>query len=315
MGIFDTIFNIVLYRPLGFLLSLAYAIVPNYGIALLIFSIFIRLILFPTNISTQKGLAKNARMQAKVEKIKKKYATNKQRQQEEINNLYQREGFNPLSGGCLPTLIQFPIILALYQVVYRPFTYIAYAPSSVIDAAKTALQALNIDGVANMLKSSTQAELAIFRYYDSIKDSVPELAQYYDRLGDRFFNFLGLDLSVTPNIGEINVIWLIPILAGLTSLLLGVLQMMKQKKQNPEATKSMGCVTYTMPLISIIFAFSMPAAVGFYWTCSNVAMLLQNYITNKLFPPEDMLGKLLITETIERRSKEKMRKLRIKASD
>ena len=291
-------------------MSVAYSIIPNYGVALILITIFIRLILFPTQISQQKGLAKNARMQAKMQRLQKKYGSNKKRLQEEQQNLYQREGFNPLSGGCLGQFIQLPILLALYNVVYRPLTYIAYAPSTVIDAAKDALLKLNLEGVTQNV-INLQGEVLAFKHYDQIKSAVPELTQYYEKLGSGFFNFLGLDLSATPHWNELNVILLIPILSGLSSLVVSLVMMKRQKKQSPESAKSMGCLTYGMPIFSLWIAFSVPAAIGLYWIASNIATLIVNIITNKLYPPEEMLGKIFITETIERRSKENMRKDRL----
>lgn len=302
------ILNIILYAPLGWILSTCYSLVSNYGIALLMVSVIIRLLLFPSTIHQQKGMAKNARMQAKVARLRKKYATNPKKLQEETNALYQREGMSSMTGGCLPMLVQFPIIIGLYRVVYRPFTYIAKAPLELVEKATEAVKALPANILEGAKITTTNVEVEIFRFFDHIKDAVPGLEKYYNDLGNGFFHVLGLDLSQKPEFSSFGVIWIIPILAGLTAFALSFYQMKKQKEQNPEMAKSMGCMNYTMPLVSFAFCFSLPAAVGFYWICTNLVMLAQTLLVNRFYPPEKMLGKVLIQETVERRSKENMRK-------
>lgn len=126
----------ILGTPLGWILSFFYNLAQNYGLALILFTLFTRLILLPLSIKQQKGLVKMAMFRPKMEEIQKKYAKNPTKMNEELSNLYAREGYNPLSG-CLPTLIQFPILFGLIDVIYNPLTHLLKMNKEVIQTAIT----------------------------------------------------------------------------------------------------------------------------------------------------------------------------------
>ena len=121
--------NSIFGYPLGWLMWLCYKIVSNYGIALIIFTLLTKLILFPLAIKQQKSSLRMARMQPKLEELQKKYGKNKEKYNEEMLKLYDEEKYNPMSG-CLPMLIQFPILFGLIDVIYKPMTHIRRMSSS-----------------------------------------------------------------------------------------------------------------------------------------------------------------------------------------
>ena len=126
--------NSIFGYPLGWLMWLCYKIVANYGIALIIFTLLTKLILFPLAVKQQKSSLRMARMQPKLEELQKKYGKNKEKYNEEMLKLYDEEKYNPMSG-CLPLLIQFPILFGLIDVIYKPMTHILRIPSDVIKIA------------------------------------------------------------------------------------------------------------------------------------------------------------------------------------
>lgn len=125
------------YSIFGFLFRILYSFVDNYGVALVIFTLFFRLVVLPANIKTQKGSAKQVRLQPKLKRIQeryKDYAPNERQQkiQEETNALYQREGYSAMTAGCLPLLFQLPILWGLYGVVRQPLTYVLQSPKGLV---------------------------------------------------------------------------------------------------------------------------------------------------------------------------------------
>ncbi|MBQ8016356.1 MAG: YidC/Oxa1 family membrane protein insertase, partial [Clostridia bacterium] len=114
----------ILGVPFGFLLKLIYDSIGfgNYAISIVLLTLFSRLLMVPSNISQQKGMAKTQRIQPKLRRIQTKYAGNQQKIQEETNALYQREGYNPMNAGCAPMLIQFVLLFGLIGAIYYPLS-------------------------------------------------------------------------------------------------------------------------------------------------------------------------------------------------
>ena len=118
------IINTVFGYPLGWIMWLCYKIIPMYAVALVLFTIITRLVLLPFSINQQKSSVKMKIIQPKITEIQSKYANNREKMQQELEALYARENYNPMSG-CLPMLIQFPILFGLIDVIYKPLTHIA----------------------------------------------------------------------------------------------------------------------------------------------------------------------------------------------
>lgn len=321
------------YQIFGWILKFIYNLVGNnYALALIVFTLFFRLILLPSTISQQKGAAKQMRMQAKVNRIQEKYkdyqkADKQQLIQQETQALYQKEGYSSMTGGCLPLLIQLPIMWGLYGAVYKPLSYILGIGSDAL--VKFADIYKDITGTAiDVLKSgSTQAEMLILEKFNEIAPKATEVSQDVINTIQNFdFTVLGIPLYARPsfdtikNFGSATAIdrWLllIPILAALTSLMTSLLTQKRQEKNNPAnaaQNKQMSCMMMLMmPLMSLWITFSLPAAVGMYWIISNVVAFLQTLILGYTHEPRKVLAKLMVEETIERRSKEENTKLMAK---
>lgn len=299
----------IFYAPFGWILSWCYEIVGNYGWSLVLFTVLTRFIMIPLAISQQKGMAKQARLQPKIKKIQQRYAGNQQKINEEMNALYQREGANPLGAGCLPLAIQFPIMIGLYGVIYRPLSYVLHLPKETIDMLTDAVQ--KIAGEATG-RAATTVELSVINHANEVISSLPNLgADVAEKLQNFDFTFLGINMAQIPDYKVFNLLWLIPILSGVTSLMTSALSYMRQRKTNPEMSKNpaMGCMSFGMPLFSVYIAFQFPAGIGIYWTMSNLFMFFQTLIIGHTHSPKNVLAKVMIEETIERRSMENNLKL------
>ena len=277
----------ILGTPLGWILSFFYNLAQNYGLALILFTLFTRLILLPLSIKQQKGLVKMAMFRPKMEEIQKKYAKNPTKMNEELSNLYAREGYNPLSG-CLPTLIQFPILFGLIDVICNPLTHLLKMNKEVIQTAITITNTVLGEGGV----SRYSQEMSVIRAvsldpgaFSSIGGDFVSQIQNFD------FTFFGLDLGVTPTFA-LNVFLLIPILSGISSFLMSWLSMKNNAMPNDGASAGMNrSMMIMMPLMSVWIAFQVPAGVGIYWLLSNVIMLVQQYVLGRVYNPREMAEK------------------------
>ncbi len=298
--------------PLGWIMLLLYKVIPNYGIVLILFTILVKAALFPLSVKQQKSTAKMAVFQPKIDELNKKYANNKQKLQEEMMKLYEAHGYNPMSG-CLPLLIQFPILFGIIDVVYKPLTHLLRIPKETLNAAVDILKT-NYEALGQVVG---QQQLQIISEMHN-----PEHAQWFASLGADFVNkvsgfnysLFGLDLGQIPKLGW-NWLMLVPILSGLTSLLVSIVSMKMSPASQQQQGGMMKGMMYGMPLLSVVFAFSLPVGVGVYWIISNILSGVQSVVLFKLYNPEkykaEYQAQLEAEEANRRLEREKRRKKKL----
>lgn len=302
--------------PLGWIMWLLYTIIPNYGICLILFTVMVRAILFPLSIKQQKSSAKMSVFQPKMAEIQKKYANNKEKQQEEMMKLYQDHGYNPMSG-CLPLLIQFPILFGIIDVVYNPLKHILRIPSDVIT------QLTDIVSQHMEMFNPSQAQLQIvsaIQNPDNLSWFSSISTEYVDKIANFDYSLFGLNLGIVPEM-SLNWMLLVPILSGVTSFLVSYISM----KTNPsmETNQQSGCMMkgmmYGMPLFSVWIAFTVPVGVGIYWIVSNVLAGAQSIILNKMYSPSrykaEYEQKMQEVEEQKRLEREKRRKKKLERGE
>ena len=302
--------------PLGYIMWAMYQIVHNYGWAIILFTIVTKLLLLPLSIKQQKSNVKMQVIQPKAKEIQEKYKNNPQKMNEELQALYQRENYS-MSAGCLPLLIQFPIIFGLLDVIYRPLTHLLH----ISDAAMTQITEIATGFIGTAATSGYAPEIAILNSVKANPDAYLAVGQeVISTIQNLDMHFFGLDLSTFPNqviqfglSGEalaslLNPIILIPILSGLTSLLMSLITL----RNTPSAKGSgMTGMMLMMPLMSLWFTFMVPAGVGLYWTMSNVMSAVQSLIMNHFWNPKEIAEKLKKEEE-ERRERERLEKIEAK---
>ncbi len=292
--------------PFGWLMYGCYSIFNNYGVALIFFALVTKVVLFPLSIKQQKSTARMQLLNPKLEKLKKKYGKDKQKYQEEMMKLYSEEGANPM-GGCLPLLIQMPILFGLYYVIYAPLTYILRFSKETVAAAKDIVIALGDKGevfnsiVSNanfdrrpeiyILKAIGQNKEAFLNEAVSNSDKYHGIGQeFVNKVSDFDFSFLGINLGDVPQLA-FNILILIPILSFIANLGVTLYTQRKSKKNNAgmqQMGMGMSAMLYVMPVISAIMTFQFPAGVGLYWIISSVLALFQSMILYKMYSPERM---------------------------
>ncbi len=305
------LYSIVGY-PLGWIMYICYKIIPVYGVALILFSIIARVLLVPLSIKQQKSMIKMQIFRPRMEEIQKKYANNREKMAEEMNKLYAEEGYNPMMG-CLPMLIQLPILFGLIDVIYRPMTHILRISGDVITQMQTiAAPLLNLTSEALAKDYSSQLKVigAIQQNSDAFASIGTDVLEKVNALN---LNFLGIDLTQTPQFTQFNILWVIPILSFITSALLSVFTMKQTAASagdNAAAAGMSKSMMLMMPLMSGYFAFMFPAGVGIYWVVSNLLMALQTFLLNKFMNPVEMAEKAKAEYEARR---EQLRKEKIEA--
>jgi len=287
----------------GYLLSLLYNMVNNYGIAIILFTIIIKLLLLPLSIKQQRTMKKSAKMQEKMKVIQFKYKNDTEKMNQEIMELYKTEKMSPFSG-CLTAIIQLLLLLSIFYLVRSPITYMEKIPAEDINKYSNQLQEEGKE------ISKVYPEIDLIREYNWLKEKNPEDANI-EKLNLQM-NFLGLDLSKIPqqNMADYTV-YIIPILYILSSFIsIRMTTSMQQKGKKEEVVidgeteqqalvekkeeNEMDAVMQTnkmmswmMPIMSTSIAFVAPLGLALYWLISNILMILERVILNKVIKQED----------------------------
>ena len=285
--------------PFAWLVRLFYDLTNSYGVALILFTLVIKLIMLPFQMKSKKSMMRMSRVSGQMQELQKRYAKNQAKLQEEMQKLYEEEGVNPMSG-CLWSFLPLPILMALYSIIRQPITHFMMLSKDVLQTVVQSVADAGVD-LTNivMMDKATGAP--------ALKDGLYQMAAYgqinlvkaVQEMGlstpDGWFNvnykFLGLDLTATPweYVKSFTFTWavigviLIPILAGLSQFVFNKLTMKTQPQADAAGGASMKSMMYMMPLFSVYIAFIMPAALGVYWIAQSVFSLIQEAILNKTF--------------------------------
>lgn len=277
--------------PFGWIMYWFFQLVKNYGVALVLFTLFTRLILVPLAVKQQKNTIRMQAFQPKLQKLQKKYANNKEKLNEETMKLYSEEGVNPMSS-CLPLLIQMPIIFGLYNVINKPITHLLRISSSTIAKATTIITE-NKDKF-EALKGVSERSIDV-RAESYIIKAVQENSSMFSDLGSGFvdkvsnfdYTFLGLNMGDRPTFTSILI--LVPILSFVVNLAVTIYTQHKTKQMNPgpkPGGMGMNAMLYIMPVFSAVFAYTVPAGLGIYWILSSLFALIQTFVLYNIYTPE-----------------------------
>ncbi len=298
MGFFGTI-GYFICIPFAALLRLFYNLTGSYGFAIILFTLAIKLILLPFQMKSKKSMVRMSRMSGKMKEIQKKYANNQAKMNEEMQKFYAEEGVNPMSG-CLWSFLPLPILLALYSIIRQPITHFMMLGEDVVQKLVTAATAAGVDmsaivqmkdGAAVVVDGVTQLSPYGQIGLAKVASSMPELTSGIDGWINMNYSFLGLDLSSTPwdtvstfaISGVFIGMLLIPLLAGGSQLLFSHFTMKQQPGMDGPGAGSTKTMMYMMPLMSVYFAFIMPAALGVYWIAQSLISMVQELIMGKFY--------------------------------
>ena len=281
----------------GYLLQFLYTLVNNYGLAIILFTLIIKLLLLPLSIKQQKTMKKSSELQEKVKVMQFKYKNDPEKLNKEMMNLYKTENVSPFSG-CLTSIIQMLLLLSIFYLVRSPLTFMEKIPQENIN---TYIQQLKDEGKAI---SNVYPEIDLIRETELLKEKNPE-DQFVEKTNVKM-NFLGLDLSKIPqqNMTDYTV-YIIPVLYILSSFISIRITTAKQQKDKEdkklknidgntgkeikEENNEMDAVMQTnkmmswfVPIMSISIAFIAPLGLALYWLISNILMIAERLIIDKV---------------------------------
>lgn len=286
----------MLVNIFGYLLEFLYNTINNYGLAIILFTVIIKLLLLPLSIKQQRTMKKSSELQEKMKTIQFKYKNDPEKMNQEIMNLYKTENMSPFSG-CITAIVQFLLLLSIFYLVRSPLTFMEKVPSENINNYISQLQE---DGRSI---SNVYPEIDLIREYNWLKEKNPEDANV-DKLNLKM-NFLGLDLSKIPqqNMTDYTV-YIIPVLYILSSFISIKMTTAKQAKMSQENKKSVidaetgeevkeenemdtimqtnKMMSWMMPIMSISIAFVAPLGLALYWLINNLLMIAERIILDKV---------------------------------
>lgn len=274
----------------GYVLNLIYSFVGNYGLAIILFSVLIKIAMLPLSIKQQRTLKKNEKIQKEMKIIQLKHNGNQEKINQEMMELYKREKMNPF-GGCFSLIIQVVLLFAMFYLVRSPLTYMKKIDTEVIENQKTEIrQELGDNSI-----SPNYPEISIIKYVQdkNLKDN-----ELYINM-----NFLGLDLNKVPqeNFNDYKV-FIIPILYVISSVVSIRLSANtgnknKEEEENKEkddeadpaemAAQMNKSMSWMMPILSVTIALMAPLGLALYWLVNNIIMIIERLILNKIFSKEE----------------------------
>ena len=284
--------------PFGYLLDWLYVFSSNYGVALILFSLIVKLVLLPMSIKSKKSMLKMSRLAPLARSIEAKYGDDRQKAQMAVQQMYKEEGVS-MGGGCLWSFIPLLILFPLYYVIREPLTYMLHNSRSISEAIVAYMRASGAD----LGKNSYYAQLAAAGQLGEFIPELKEVALFAGaKLREMNFSFLGIELSGIPTWrfwtcegwGEIGL-FLIPVFsAGFQAISMVISQKMNNQvatnadgEKDAAAAKTANQTTATMlimmPLMSLWIGYSMPAAISIYWIAQAVLGMVQEIILNNHF--------------------------------
>ena len=311
---------------LGYVLNFIYGSVNNYGLAIIIFTILLRVIMIPINYKQKVNMKKSAIIQEKTKELQKLYGDNQEQLNKEIMNLYKEHNMSPMSG-CLTSILTLFIFISVFYIVSRPLTYMRHLDNSIITQYTDEIYGTNNDNIENTIDNTVedndkQPTTQNRRTYPEIA-IIKEKGESDERV---YINmkFLGLDLSDIPSQNYSNwTVYIIPVLYVLTTFVSLKLNEAMSKKRKEDAIKNAvvtervvsrdenkeekslvptdkddddtldtmndmsKTMTWMMPIMSVSISLIAPLGLALYWLVGNVFMIIERLITNKIINDND----------------------------
>lgn len=298
--------------PFGYLLKWIFDFVGSYGLSIILFTVFTKVLMYPLMLKSKKSMRQVQKLQPKMNALQERYKTNKQKYQEEVAKLYQEEKVNP-AGSCLPMLVTLPIMMGLYYVIQQPLTYLMHLDTAQILALAETL------GVTVNSASLRMSEITIASGLQSVFASgnagqIAEISAISSTIFPIDFYFLGINLAEKATLG-FKLIMLIPILSGFTAWLSMTYTQKLQGVDTSAQAGQMKAMSMMMPCMSAYFGFILPAGLGIYWITGNLYTMAQEFVMHKQLSKIDALADEKTKEKEEREAENRRKELEIKKEE
>lgn len=284
----------------GYILNFIYELVKNYGLAIIIFSVLLKLVLLPLSIKQQKTMKKTAKIQKKVKELQEKYKNDQMKMNQEMMDLYKRENLSPFSG-CLSSIIQIVLLFAMFGLVRSPLTYMKKIDTDTLNNYVVEIK----QEVGENSISRNYPQISILKYVSTHKTEEDPLYINMD--------FFGLDLSNIPQENWQDwTVYIIPLLYVITTMIsMKITTKMtsadtkkediieikneeekdknKDKEPDPQdmAAQMNKSMSWFMPIMSVSIAIIAPLGLALYWLVNNILMIAERLIINKCLSSEE----------------------------
>jgi YidC/Oxa1 family membrane protein insertase len=281
----------------GYILNIINNLINNYGLAIIIFTILIKLIMLPLSVKQQKTMKKSTKLQEKMKVLQFKYKNDPEKLNKEMMNLYKQENMSPFSG-CLSAIVQFILLISIFYMVRFPLTYMENIDKNQIS---TYVNQMKQDGIS---VSDAYSEIDIVRELDYLKEKFSDDNEL-NKINLNM-NFFGLDLSKIPqqNLSDWTV-YIIPVLYIISTFISmkittkmqnnnksdsEVIDITEDKKEKEEEKNEMEeamaqsnkMMSWMMPIMSISISLVAPLGLALYWLVNNILMIMERLVLNKL---------------------------------
>ena len=308
--------NMLFGVPLGYLMYFCYTITQNYGLAIILFTILVKIVLFPISIVAQKNSIKLVMLQPKLDEVKRRFSGDNDKITEEQIALYKKEKYSP-TLGLLPLLVQIPLIIGLINVIYNPLQHLLRLSGDTISSFSEITEQLlgtqlGWGGQLQIIDAvcSNPSEFVSIQGTESIIATIKNLD----------LSFLGLNLAQIPEMTKLDAVFLIPVVSGLSAIVMCYAQNKIDVLLKQQSSIAKWSMTIFTVVFSTYFAFVVPAGVGLYWIIGNLSSIMVLYICDRLYTPADLRKSAQKqrpskAERLEQRERKKAYRLREKADD
>ena len=288
---------------IGYVLYGLYFVVRNYGVAVILFTVVLNLLMFPPYIKQQKGMAGSMKMQKKMQELQKIYGNDKAKLMEEQQKLYEKEGMGGMGGSCLMMFIPMLIFMSLFYALSSPLTNMLHLDANAVTQASNFIQHVPGDALASTLGSyaTTYHELDIAKDFTQIQPYITDIFSHYDmqklQMFSGSFKFFGLDLLQAPAVSGhfwsslfSSPLFLLPLASiGLQigSTIYMTYSQINMGQDQPGAQQ--GCMTVVMVGMSVFFGYVtciVPAAMSLYYTINGLMGLVRTWMMQKYYSPQ-----------------------------
>jgi len=299
--------NTIVGTPLGYLMYACYRVFRNYGIAIIVFTLLTKVVMFPISLLVQKNSIKMVKLKPELDMLRYQYVDDNDAYLDAQSALYKREHYNPMAG-VIPLLLQLPIILGLLDVVYKPLKHLLHFPPE--------LQQAFVEKTAQLMSTTVEelgstAQLSVVERVRAVPESfaaLPGAAEAIQQIRGLNMTFFGIDMADTPSIHTLDALFLIPVLAGLSAFLMCWVQNKVNVLQIEQNKLSQWGMTAFMIAFSSFFTFIVPAGVGLYWTFGNLFSIGVMFLCNAVYSPKEYIDYEILEEMKRTAAEDKERK-------
>ena len=281
MSAIFTFIQEVFADPFGLILGGLYSLTHSYVFAIFLLTLLVKLCLLPFSVKQYSNAKRRNELKPEVQKIREKYKGNKNKIEEEVQQLYKKEKVGSGNAGCTTSIIQMIVFIGLYGVISRPLSSILGFSEKTITAISNLITNNPNTAEINLLHSIGDYTDALLQNNVLTTKNLQEIIKLKEK-----FNFMGIDLTLTPQLTELNILWVIPISVLIISIFSSLYSHVLRRKKHPNIKgkfTALEAVPFITPLITFLFAFLLPAGIGFYWAISSLLSLIQKITLTKIF--------------------------------